>query len=307
MRRPQRAAGFTLPELLVAAALGLSVTTGSLHLYQQLLRSYRTAEQLADLEERATFALRALTDDIALAGFWGRHANPAALTLPGTFSIRCSGRDVTPWVLDLGRPLTAADGTLAAPCPPLGSAVTGADSVLVRRAGAEPVALRAGSVQLATDMNDGVVFADGVRPASVGPAATVHPLRVHAWYVDSRSSTAALPALRRLTLVTGGRLHNQEIMPGVEDLQVTLGVDRDRDGLVDGFVNPAAAGSHPVIAVRIWLQVRALRPEPGLGVRTLGPSIDERAGPSQLTDRFRRLTAERTVYAPNLAAAAGAP
>ena len=72
----------------------------------------------------------------------------------------------------------------------------------------------------------------------------LHNVLVHGWYVDAASSEANLPALYRYTLVSGGLLQNQEIMPGIEDFQVTLGVDRDADGQIDGFVDPGdSAGS----------------------------------------------------------------
>jgi type IV pilus assembly protein PilW len=298
------AAGFSLAELLVAALLASGISLGALQLYQQSLRAYRSTEQLADLEERAAFALRALTDDIALAGFWGRYSSPATLAVPAGLAVRCGGTDITAWALQRQQPVEARNAALVMPCAPFTAAVGGADSLVIRHASSVPALPRAGQLQLATRVDCAELFANGSVPAACATDSSVHNVEVHAWYVDRAASTRGMPSLRRYTLVTNGLLQNQEIMPGVEDMQVALGVDRDADGWVDAFINPDEAGSAPVIAVRIGLRVRALRREPGLGRQVLPSGIDARAGPQVFTDSFRRITAERTVFAPNLAHAA---
>lgn len=304
MKRRQTCAGFSLLELLIAALISAGMTVGALQLHQHSLRSYRSTEQLADLEERAAFALRALSEDIALAGFWGRHAHGANVEVPAGVAVRCGGTDISAWALQPEQPVAARNAALIMPCAPFTGSVPGADSLVVRRASSMPTPPRSGQVQLATSFDRGAVFADGTPPPAFTTNGVVHDFKVHAWYVDRASATRGMPSLRRYTLVANGLLQNQEIMPGIEDLQVALGVDRDADGWVDGFVQPDAAGSAPVIAVRLGLQVRALRREPGLVQRALASRIDPQATPRVPNDNIRRITVQRTVFAPNLAYAA---
>ena len=64
--------------------------------------------------------------------------------------------------------------------------------------------------------------------------------------------------LRRKTLISGPGFQDEEIIPGVEDLQVQLGVDVNDDRNADVFVNPGSVPSGGVVvAARIWLRVRA--------------------------------------------------
>jgi type IV pilus assembly protein PilW len=91
------------------------------------------------------------------------------------------------------------------------------------------------------------------------PLADTRALLVHAYYISANSSIAiGFPALRRKTLVTGPDVSDEEVVAGVEDLQVQFGVDTNGDANVDTFVNPGAvpAGALPLCA-RVWLRVRA--------------------------------------------------
>jgi hypothetical protein len=59
---------------------------------------------------------------------------------------------------------------------------------------------------------------------------------------------------------------DDEIIPGVEDLQIQFGVDPTGvSGIATRYVNPDAAigDDEQIVAVRIWLLVRAENPEVG--------------------------------------------
>jgi hypothetical protein len=141
-----------------------------------------------------------------------------------------------------------------------------------------------------------------LRPAGCSADLPLHNVQIHGWYVDAASSEANLPALYRYTLVSGGLLQNQEIMPGIEDFQVTLGVDRDADGQVDGFVDPGTAPTARILAIRVWLLVRMAQPESGHIDNGPWYSIDiDHTAPLQPADHYRRASAERTVWLRNAA------
>ncbi len=82
-----------------------------------------------------------------------------------------------------------------------------------------------------------------------------------------------MPSLRVKTLVPGGIHRDQEVIPGVENLQIQLGVDTDGDLEIERYVdadhdiiNPTTAGTIPdaqVLAVRLWLLLRADAAEVG--------------------------------------------
>ena len=209
--------GFTLSEILVALAINALVITGALTLHQRSGQQYRFVQAAAELDERATFALRALVADTQLAGFFHLPAgSPAAMPVAAA----CNGNDRTNWAINNANALEIAAPD-ALPCRTTGSAVTGSAVLIVRH---------------------------------LDPHSDTPVYQAHAWYVDTRSSEPGLPALRRQTLLPDGRMQNQEIMPGVEMLQVRAVVDSDGDGLGDSLLNGPVTGA---LAVVLELTVRS--------------------------------------------------
>ncbi|HTU68673.1 MAG TPA: PilW family protein, partial [Steroidobacteraceae bacterium] len=92
---------------------------------------------------------------------------------------------------------------------------------------------------------------------------------------------------------------DEEVLPGVEDLQVELAV---RDGGRVSWVapdSPLVRGGQ-VTAVRLWLRIRSDATEGGyVDARTL-TYADAVFTPTQIEARQRRLLVERTVALRNL-------
>ncbi len=87
-------------------------------------------------------------------------------------------------------------------------------------------------------------------------------------------------------------------MPGVEDLQVELGADFNDDQNADYFVAPNTAipSGDQIVAVRVWLLVRAEQQETGFtDGRTY--TYGSRVGANVYTpgDAFRRVLVTKTI------------
>lgn len=258
----QPGGGFTLTELLVALALGSLLLAGVLRVYSQARTAYEAAEAIAELEERLSFAFRELENSVLLAGFWGLISDPATIAAPGTLTMHCGGNDVSAWALQTDQAIQVQNAGIAHPCPVFSSAVSGSDSLTVRHAGATIELPASGRVQLLSNTELGILFNNGSAPAAGSPSE-IRKLEISSWYVDEQSSEAGLPSLRRYALVDGGLLQHQEVMPGVADMQIRVGVDRNSDGLIDGHVEPDAVGAATVLSVVIRLDVVSRRRDTG--------------------------------------------
>jgi type IV pilus assembly protein PilW len=176
--------------------------------------------------------------------------------------VTCGGADVTDWAMDTNAPIAATDDIYDLDCPANSEARDDSDVLIVRHAGDRITAPQAGQVQLQSDLALARIFDDGVIPAGFNADdAETRDLVVHAYYVDNASSfSGAIPSLRRQTLVRGGLIEDQEMITGVENLQVQFGLDTNGDGSVERYVDPdspAAAGGATIVAVRIWMLVRS--------------------------------------------------
>jgi type IV pilus assembly protein PilW len=147
----------------------------------------------------------------------------------------------------------------------------------------------------------------------VAATSETHRLFVNGFFVSRTSSLGGtVPSLRVWTLLADGTIENQEVLPGIEDLQVQFGVDTDAPGTVDRgsidryinvnhpMIDPTNAGFDPnveIMAVRVWIRVRAERPENGFQDTATYVYADQNVGP--FNDAFRRVVVSKTVYLRN--------
>ena len=311
-RRQSR--GMTLIELMVAMAIGLFLIWGAFAVYIQSKGNYQAAEVATRLQENARFALEAIEPDLRLAGFWGPSTNTALVPDATGIAVTCAGADASAWVLALDHPVAASDDAYGiAGCPPHGSARAGSDVLFIRHAGALRASPDAGQPQVASDLAMARIFDDGVVPADIDAATgEVRDLEVHAYYVDNSSSFAAdMPSLRRLTLIKGGVVEDQEMITGVENLQVQFGLDTNGDGHVERYVDPDSPALTPgasgylegarIVAVRLWLLVRS-EESPGAAFRDThsyqpldGHAAAITPGNDAYPAQFQRVEATKTI------------
>ena len=311
--------GMSLVELMVALAIGSFLIIGAVQIYNQSRQAYAINESIARVQEIAQFAMDTVEADLRMASNWGRNSrglavegrsivgdpNPNNLPAP----VGC-GAD---WALNLALPIDGSNNAYTLNCGATGGSQANSDVITVRRASVAPVGLEAGRLQLQTTRIQGELFADGNIPAGFLPAeSATHNLMVSSYYVAPTSQLInGIPTLRRQRLVPGGvagpQIIDEEVAPGVENIQLQLGVDVDQDNTVDRYVNPgdqvydpSAAGYIPgarVITARVWMVVRGLDFEFGMQ-----DARDYEPGDVDLgvqNDGFRRLQVSKTILLRN--------
>ena len=320
--------GLTLIELMVALAIGSFLIIGAIQIYNQSRQAFVVNESIARVQETAQFAMDTIEADLRMASNWGRNsrglavegrslvgdANPTDLTVP---TPSCGDS----WAFDLARPIDGSDNTYTLPCAASGGSAGSSDVITVRRASVQPVDPKLGRLQIQSTRIQGELFEMDTVPAAFQPitnhpitgvpSSGTHNLMVNSYYVSPTSTLIpGVPTLRRKTLtVRSGApfIEDQEVAPGVENIQLQLGIDVDADNTVDRYVNPgddvynpAAAGYIPgvrVITARVWIIVRSVTTEFGLrDARTYQPG---NANMGQMNDNFRRLQVSKTILLRN--------
>ena len=324
-----RQRGFSLVELMVALTLGSFLIVGAVTVYVRSRNTYSVNETVARLQENARYAMSTIEPDIRLANYWGLMNDPELITGTATNVPLGSGATTNDcgadFDIDLRTPidginndydLLCTQATVSNPAPGFNRTP---DTVVVRHAAETTTVAEAGRLQLYTTRQGAgsQLFNDATAPGAPaalvdappnGPQAEVRDLVVRAYYVSSGSSRAQTPSLRRKSLVggaTGPAFMDEEIMPGVEDMQIQFGVDTDPvdgndRGIVDRYVNADDAIITPdadILSVRVWLRLRADRPEIGLPVDAGFTYADQVVGP--FNDGFRRIVVSRTIYLRN--------
>jgi hypothetical protein len=252
-----RVTGLTLVEVLVALVLVLAVFAGSLAFVARGREAQRVGESLARLEEQIDAALVVLVEEIRMAGYLGLAAPTHAVvgaSAAGTAEhagLEVTGSCVASLAHDLALPVVAIDGAYeAAPGLPLGCraspggrAVAGSDVLILRHAAADASRPEPGRLQLETNLRTARLVADGSN--LYGDDSRWHDLEVGAYYVSADSTgRIGWPSLRRKRLVGGTRpaFQDEELVSGIADLQVEIGLDdpTDADAGIDRWISPGA-------------------------------------------------------------------
>lgn len=307
-------AGVTLVELMVALAIGSFLIIGAVQVYNQSRHAFVINESIAAVQETAQFAVDTIESDLRMASNWGRNSRPDTVEGrslpddPNPLDLPAPADCGVDWALDLTRPVQGDNNAYGLACAASAAAQAQSDTLTVRRATVNAAPLQAGRLQIQSTRVQGRIFADGAVPGEFNPAESqTHNLVVSSFYVAQTSDLIpGVPTLRRKVLDTAGggaTVTDQEIAPGVENIQVQFGVDIDRDNTVDQYVNPgdpiidpadaAYIATARIITARLWLIARSISVEPGIqDARNYAPG-DVVLGVQN--DSFRRLQVSKTV------------
>jgi type IV pilus assembly protein PilW len=334
----RRQGGFNLLEVLVAMVIGLTLIAAFLVVLERSRREFAVDESLAGLQDSARHALAVISTDIEHAGFYGFARGRVLLTRGGVTAVVVAADTAlfqpTPsspalpvaglpagahdcgvnFAVDLLRAAQGADnhyalGTDASDCAPTGTAggaAPGSDTLTLRHASLATAVPRAGRLQVystARAENGPLrVFADGLAPGPVDADHEIRDLEVRSYYVANNSvARRGWPALRVKSLTESrgaAQFRDEEVMPGVEDLQVEFLVAAP-DGA--GQVLRSVAADSPraererIVAVRLWLRIRADSTEGGYRDARPLAYANVTFTPSAAEARQRRLLVERTV------------
>jgi type IV pilus assembly protein PilW len=287
---PYLARGMSLIELMIALLISAVIIFGATTVYNQSRRTYGESESVARLQETARYAMSIIEPDVRMSNYFGLVKGASVLmgqaaqtdAAVGTAAQNICGDN---FAIDLDNNLQGDNNgyvlsaTRKAGCDALTdlntntvwttNSVLSADTLTVRRASTVfPVTTANGVLQICSSRVAGRLYSDG-SACTADPMGRISNLLVNAYYVDQASQQrATLPSLRRkvLTSLAGAvRFADQEVIAGVEDMQIQFGIDPNGlTGIATRYVNPdgVPAGAQ-VVAVRVWLLVRSDVGEPG--------------------------------------------
>jgi prepilin-type N-terminal cleavage/methylation domain-containing protein len=217
--------GATLIELLISMTLMATLAAGGLAAYAHVNSSYHAASVEQRLQQRAQYVLATLEPELQMAGYFAGAA-PTKLAEDGLAAqVRSCGAQL---LTRLDTPLEQASA-LPRGCDPRGGLMPGTQILIVRRVSAHTALPHMGRAQWLSQSGatrSGQLLWNGSMPAGTAADAELRDLIVRAYYIArSADGDAVTPALRvkSLTEVAGKPAFvDTEVMPGVEDLQVSL-------------------------------------------------------------------------------------
>jgi type IV pilus assembly protein PilW len=295
-RHRRIARGFSLVEMMVAITIGLIILAAVSAVFVSSKRSYSTQDRLARLQENARFAIQFLTRDIRMAGYSGcaKDITNVNNTLNNSASFVYSAQIPIEGIENAASTWSPSGSSSSG----LTNMKSNTDAIAIRLADTSQIEqvtqvmqsetdvinvasaanLPTDSIVMVSDCSNADVFqvtsnassalAHATGGASPGnstqtlsklydTAAQVMNFHTRVYYVQNRSD--GTPALYMQD--NGGT--SQELVEGVESLQITYGVDTDADGVPNVYLTAGAAG---LSSTADWAKVKSVRI--GILVRT---------------------------------------
>jgi len=282
--------GLSLIELLVSMLLGLILSGGIVIAYLGAKRNYFYEEQMARMQENGRYAMRLLSRELTMAGFFAGvpELNGVSAAAVGT---DCSEWD---WVLDGTHPIELVNDYSGQSVPMslhftpltcLDSAAIALDTdlIAIKRTAAE-ASLRRGipapGLTASTVQNWYLRLAAGNSPEweklrsidLLDGARANTSLSYWEWisriifvrrYSDSGNEDDDIPSLCMETLA-GDAMTSRCLVEGVENMQLEFGIDTDADGVPNQYKSaPTGDEMRHAVAAKIHLILRSVSKIPG--------------------------------------------
>jgi len=276
--------GLSLIELMIAVVLGIFITGGMIQLFVNSKQSYRIQENLSRVQENGRFAMGFITRDIRLAGYYGclggttnieNNLNPGssydnyAVTITGTNGDGLNSSDS----ISTNGMAASSIYVVDTPATPSANLKVTDNSGLLQNEVVMVLDCTAGDLfQITNDPGTGgainkdeVIHNTGnvaAGPGNLdkpfqkiyGTDAQIYRPRNVQYFIAA--NPAGEPAL--FQSVNGGAA--QELVEGIESMQILYGADTNGDNTANYYV-PAATGGldmEEVISVRVSLLVSTL-------------------------------------------------
>jgi hypothetical protein len=323
--------GLSLIEMLTALATGLLLVIGATTVFVSGRKSASLDDSIAKLHVQAHLALKQIENDVRMANYWGlthdganflnkpsqlNAANPSTALAIAAGAEECGATHA----VDVHRYIEATNNIYLLPdtCAPRSGAALTADTLTIRRSAIAASALSTTRLQICTNRYNAEIILGS------SCSGEIHDLVVNTYYVNrSPITNKPYPALRRKELAprkisSNTAFRDIEVVGGVEDLQIQLGLwtADDGGGYRVRFVSPDSelATLNEIVAVRASILVRSEDDDPNhkddhtyeYGDRAaLNGTTDNLDAEESAThafkpnDNFRRLLVSRTFFLRN--------
>ena len=170
----RRQAGLSMIELMVAIAIGLFLLIGLVSVFATSNRAYMELGRASQQIENGRFAVQLLTDDISLAGFYGRYS--LQLTVPGVLPDPCETANMAALRNAAAFAVQGYDAPASSPittCLPAANHLAGTDVLVVRRASS---AIAASNPPVASIPGGALVATSIYMQANSDPTSSTNPI-----------------------------------------------------------------------------------------------------------------------------------
>jgi len=264
--------GVTLVELMVAATLGLLISSGIGAVFVQGSRSHSEDDRYLRMIESGRYAINVIANDLRMISFWGEMLDPG-----GIGSALTAGEDCGLDLFDGAAPVST-NNPHASPALVQFDIASGTCASLTGtvRTGTNQLALKHTSgLSVTTGQTNNTVyvrsngatanFVQYVSGTTAAPSANFADWTYlpRMYYIRDDAGTPYLCRLQLNGLGFAATTVDECLAEGVEQFHVQFGIDTDADGVANQYKSdPAAAEMDNAVTARVYVLVRSMTPDP---------------------------------------------
>lgn len=294
MNKSKRQKGFSLVELMIAITVGLAMMAGVMKIFINTKNNYRVQDEMSSVQENGRFAIDFIGKELRTGGFLGcasskgvnPNTNNSSLSTDLS-SMLNSGKTIRGYEFSAGDTLPSlipANGTFTAMTAFTAPPIVGTDIIIIQRANDCGAYL---STAMATTASDVIVLPNscsfatgdfmiisscsnvdvfktsnvtGTTIKHANPLAVVYPSSAQIYkYIGTAFYIAMGSDGRRALWRHIQGQDPQELVPGVENLQIIYGEDTDNDSVANRYVNAnqvTAANWDKIVSIMLTLTVQ---------------------------------------------------
>lgn len=268
-----RQQGFTLIEVLLAAAVGVILLMATLSLFDSTNSAKVRLTRTNEVFQTGVFALNTLQTDLRLAGFYGEGVVSASV--PSSQPDPCS-TTASDWRSALGLPVQAwlAGASGVPSCIPTSSLVSDSSVIVIRRAatceigtagcsdgtGNTPMVQVSQCKDDATTNQTGTAAGDfSLKNVTCAAAAPRRQFYTRIYYLTRNNVDGdGIGTLKRLDLMPGPTRTTVTVAQGVQQMRLVYGIDTNNDSVADEWSSaPAYSKLKDVVTVQVNLLMKS--------------------------------------------------
>lgn len=307
--------GLSLVELMVAMVIGLFLTLGVFTMFSMSSGNVTNTSQFNQLQENGRIALALMEPDLSQLGFFGDITGTELIpggntqidaAAPGTDCVGAGANNATLpnntashfrrlWGFQQG------DGNALA-C--LNQVLDGTDVIQIKRLLGPDTAnpTDANRYYIGTTANEAVIFT-GNQATPTLQNGRFWEYQHHIYYL--RNDANGVPVLHRRTLTAGGMNNDEQLVEGVENMQILYGFDNDGDDTADTYMPSQNVTNlmwdnelfQRLVALRVFLLIRSIEADRSYTNASVYQLGDQTLGP--FNDNFRRKVMASTIVLEN--------
>lgn len=298
--------GMSLIELMIALLIGLLLSAAIITVYMSNKKTFWDSEAAASLQENSRFAMKLITQDLRMAGYYGGVSYKVVnkKTVVDLSDTDTCFRGSIKTEFDYATSVWAVAQVDAPDCIK-SKAVAGTDIIFIKgtlKDPTEPVDIENTKTYIIADLDNAghylgtdLDLANKITAFGEYPDGEIWEYSYHAYYI-SKPAGVVFPQLRRMSLNKGGWVI-ETVADGIEDIHFEFGVDTaNNDGAVDAYVpTQNVVDWDQVVSAKMYLLAQSTKSDMSYTDDKTYKYGDRDYTPSGTSSRYHRKLFETTV------------